>query len=54
MLGVATTERVKEWPDMPTFKELGYDFVTFTLLASWVRVDPRADRPETDECACRG
>ncbi len=31
MLGVATTERVKEWPDMPTFKELGYDFVTFTL-----------------------
>ena len=31
MLTVATDERVPEYPDLPTFRELGYDFVTLTL-----------------------
>jgi tripartite-type tricarboxylate transporter receptor subunit TctC len=31
MIGVATPERMKEWPDLPTYKEQGYDFVTLTI-----------------------
>jgi tripartite-type tricarboxylate transporter receptor subunit TctC len=42
MLGVATSERVREWPDLPTFKEQGYDFVTLTISGV---VGPR-DIPE--------
>ena len=31
MLALALSERVSDFPDVPTFKELGYDFVTLSL-----------------------
>lgn len=31
LLAVATPERLKEFPDAPTLRELGFDLVTFTL-----------------------
>jgi tripartite-type tricarboxylate transporter receptor subunit TctC len=46
-LAVASTERLSNLPDVPTFKELGFDVVDGLTVAIWAPAGPPPDRVAT-------